>query len=156
MDRESALTRRILLTDISVMDISVPVIRPPEVTLLKHAALPPEFQPLLPLTPAVFYTLFSLADGEKHGYAIMQGTKSLSSGKFQMGPGTLYATLQRLLDLSLIEEVDGPPASTDRESRRRYYRLKGNGKLLLEAELARMDTAVRLAQRKKLATRTAE
>ena len=72
-----------------------------------------------------------------------------------MGPGTLYATLQRLLDLSLLKEVDGPDASTERDSRRRYYRLKSNGKLLLEAELARMDTALRLAQRKKLATRTA-
>ncbi|HLK04699.1 MAG TPA: PadR family transcriptional regulator [Candidatus Acidoferrum sp.] len=123
---------------------------------MKQSALPPEFQQLLPLTPAVFYVLFSLADGEKHGYAIMQESKSLSSGKFHMGPGTLYATLQRLLELSLILEVDGPAAETDRDSRRRYYRLKGHGKLLLEAELARMDTAVRLAQRKKLTTRTAE
>ncbi len=123
---------------------------------MKQTVIPPEFQPLLPLTPAVFYVLFSLADGEKHGYAIMQETKSLSSGKFQMGPGTLYSTLQRLLDLSLITEVDGPAASTDRDSRRRYYRLKGCGKLLLEAELARMDSAVRLAQRKKLVSRTAE
>lgn len=123
---------------------------------MKRSTLPREFQPPLPLTPAVFYVLFALADGEKHGYAIMQETKSLSSGKFQMGPGTLYATLQRLLDLSLIEEVDGPAAFTERDSRRRYYRLKGNGKILLEAELARMDAAVRLAQRKKLATRAAE
>lgn len=123
---------------------------------MKSSTLPSEFRPLLPLTPAVFYVLFSLADGQKHGYAIMQETKSLSSGKFRMGPGTLYSTLQRLLDLSLIDEVDGPAAATDRDSRRRYYRLKSNGKLLLEAELARMDTALRLAQRKKLATRPAE
>jgi DNA-binding PadR family transcriptional regulator len=122
---------------------------------VKQAAPPSEFRSLLPLTPAAFYVLFALADGEKHGYAIMQETNALSSGKFRMGPGTLYATLQRLLDLSLLEEVDGPVASTERDSRRRYYRLKSNGKLLLEAELARMDTAIRLAQRKKLATRTA-
>ncbi|MBS1842152.1 MAG: helix-turn-helix transcriptional regulator [Acidobacteria bacterium] len=122
---------------------------------MKQPELPPELQSLLPLTPAVFYVLFALADGQKHGYAIMQETKSLSSEKFQMGPGTLYATLQRLLDLSLLEEVDGPAASTERDSRRRYYRLTGKGKLLLEAELERMDTAVRLAQRKKLVTRAA-
>jgi len=122
---------------------------------MRQSKIPPEFQRLLPLTPTVFYVLFALAEGEKHGYAIMQETKSLSSGKFQMGPGSLYTTLQRLLDLSLIQEVDGP-ASSGRDTRRRYYRLKSNGKLLLEAELSRMDSVIRLAQRKKLVARAAE
>jgi DNA-binding PadR family transcriptional regulator len=117
--------------------------------------LPDELRSLLPLTPAVFYVLFSLADGEKHGYAIMQETESLSSGKFHMGPGTLYTTLQRLLDLGLIEEVRGSGGS-EQDSRRRYYQLAGNGKQLLEAELGRMDAAVRLARRRNLATGTAE
>lgn len=107
-----------------------------------------ELQPLLPLTPAVFYVLLALAEGEKHGYAIMQETSALSDGKFRMGPGTLYTTLQRLLDLGLIEEVDGGRSAED--SRRRYYRLMGSGQSLLEAEIARMDSAVRLARRRKL------
>ena len=64
---------------------------------------------VVPLTPAVFFVLFSLADGQKHGYAIMQETvESCRTVKFRMGPGTLYTTLQRLLDLSLIEEVAAP------------------------------------------------
>ena len=109
----------------------------------------------LPLTPAVFFVLFSLADGEKHGYAIMQGMARLSDGKVHMGPGTLYTTLQRLLDLDWIEEVQSR-AGMEGGNRRRYYRLTGNGKALLEAELSRMDSLVRLARRKKLVPRTAE
>jgi DNA-binding PadR family transcriptional regulator len=116
--------------------------------------LPDELRSLLPLTPAVFYVLFALADGEKHGYAIMQQTTALSESKFRMGPATLYTTLQRLLDLGLIEEVEGNRSSED--SRRRYYRLAGNGKSLLEAELARMESVVQLARRRKLVSGTAE
>ena len=110
--------------------------------------------PVPPLTPAVFYVMLSLADGEKHGYAIMQETTALSDGKFRMGPGTLYTTLQRLLDTGLIEEVAGKRSTED--SRRRYYRLTGRAKSLLESELARMDSAVRMARRRKLAPGTAE
>jgi len=107
-----------------------------------------DLRPVLPLTPAVFYVLFSLADGEKHGYAIMQATSALSDGKFRMGPGTLYTTLQRLLDQGLIVEVEGNRSTED--SRRRYYRLASHAKSLLESELARMEAAVRLARKRKL------
>ena len=71
---------------------------------------------LLPLTPAVFFILLALADGEKHGYAIMQDVKSLSDGQVNMGPGTLYTTIQRLLDLALIVETT---KSMSEEGRRR-------------------------------------
>jgi DNA-binding PadR family transcriptional regulator len=114
-----------------------------------------ELRGLLPLTPAVFYVLFSLASGEKHGYAIMQQMAKLSQEQFRMGPGTLYTTLQRLLDLGLIEEVQ-ESTRAEQDTRRRYYRLMGNGKLLLEAELGRMDSVVRLARRHKLVPATAE
>ena len=123
---------------------------------MKRNQLSEELQQLLPLTPAVFFVLLSLADGEKHGYAIMQGMATLSGGKFRMGPGTLYTTLQRLLDLALIEEVQGSGAAVERENRRRYYRLAGNGKVLLEEEISRMDSVVRLARRKKLVPRAVE
>ena len=116
--------------------------------------LPEELRSPVPLTAAVFYVLFALGDGEKHGYAIMQETSALSDGKFRMGPGTLYTTLQRLLDLGLIGEVDGSRRTED--GRRRYYRLTGDGKSLLEAEIARMDSVVRLARRRKLVPGTAE
>lgn len=123
---------------------------------MKRLQIPDELRKLLPLTPAVFFVLFSLADGEKHGYAIMQDMAALSGGKFRMGPGTLYTTLQRLLDLGLIEEVRGSRSVVERESRRRYYRVTGHGKTLLEEELSRMDSVVRLARTKKLVPRTAE
>jgi len=106
------------------------------------------------MTSAVFYVLFALAGGAKHGYAIMQDTSALSDGKFRLGPGTLYSTLQRLLDMGLVVEVGSSRGADD--SRRRYYRLTGNGKSLLEAELARMDSVVRAARRRKLVPGTAE
>src|SRR5580658_5435272 len=102
--------------------------------------VPEDLQHLFPLTPAVFFILFALSQGEKHGYAIMQEISVLSDGKFRMGPGTLYTTIQRLLELSLIEEVDA-----DSGSRRRYYRLTRTGKLVFKAEVSRLDAVVRLA-----------
>jgi DNA-binding PadR family transcriptional regulator len=122
----------------------------------KSNPLPSDLQSLLPLTPAVFFILFALADGHKHGYAIMQAVSTLSGEACRMGPGTLYTTLQRLLDLALIEETSGPPAASDRDSRRRYYRLTPNGKLLCEAEISRMESVVRLARRKHLVPRASE
>lgn len=91
-----------------------------------------------------------LADGEKHGYAIMQDVASLSENKVRMGPGTLYTTIQRLLDMSLIEESQGSGGASDHESRRRYYRLSGTGKTLLRDEVSRLESVVRLARQKKL------
>lgn len=123
---------------------------------MKPNRIPDDLRALLPMTPAVFYVLLSLADGQKHGYAIMQETSKLSNREFRMGPGTLYTTLQRLLDLRLIEEAELSSAGTQRESRRRYYRIAGMGRALLEAELARLDFIVHLARRKKLVPRPAE
>jgi DNA-binding PadR family transcriptional regulator len=103
---------------------------------------------LLPLTPAVFFILLALADGEKHGYAVMQQVAALSDGKFRMGPGTLYSTIQRLLELSLIEETNVRGEAQD--SRRRYYRLTRAGRALLQAELGRMDAVLKIAHKKGL------
>ena len=114
-----------------------------------------DLQRLLPLTPAVFFVLFSLSDSDKHGYAIMQESNQLSGGMVHMGPGTLYTTLQRLLDLALIQEVRGR-SSAHRDSRRRYYRLTSSGKALLAAEVRHMDSVLRLAKRKKLVPRASE
>ena len=113
----------------------------------KKIELPDEVLQLMPLTPAVFFILFALADGEKHGYAIMQETTRLSDGKFRMGPGTLYTTIQRLLELELLEEVAG---ADDADSRRRYYRLTWQGRSLLDREISRLEAVLRLAGEKKL------
>ena len=104
-------------------------------------------QALLPMTPAVFYVMLALAEGEKHGYAIMQQVETLSDGKFRMGPGTLYSTLQRLLALKLIEETLGDAGG---DSRRRYYRLKRTGHELLREEIKRMESALRFVRQNRL------
>lgn len=116
----------------------------------KKNELPNEVMRLLPLTPAVFFILFALADGEKHGYAIMQETTKLSEGRFRMGPGTLYTTIQRLLEICLIEEVCDLGDGDKRESRRRYYRLTRQGRALLDLEINRMGAVLRLASEKRL------
>jgi DNA-binding PadR family transcriptional regulator len=92
------------------------------------------------LPSAAFLILFALAGGDKHGYAIMQEARKLSEGGFQMGPATLYTTIQRLLECGWVKEVSGP---RDADSRRRYYRLTGEGDTILREELARMESLVR-------------
>lgn len=118
--------------------------------------LPDEVRKLLPLTPAVLFVLLALSEGDKHGYAIMQDANELSDGQFRMGPGTLYTTIQRLLDLSLIEETEGSSGHSSNEGRRRYYRLARSGRQLLSMELGRMENLVRRAREKKLVPRTAD
>jgi DNA-binding PadR family transcriptional regulator len=107
---------------------------------LKNTDPSDELNKLLPLTPAVFFILFALANGEKHGYAIMQEANVLSDGKFRMGTGTLYTTIQRLLEMSLIEE-----GRVDASERRRYYRLTRTGRIVFKAELSRMDKVLKVA-----------
>ena len=97
-------------------------------------------QPDTPLAPATFLILFALASGDKHGYAIMQEARKLSGNSFQLGPATLYTSIQRLLESGRIGEVPGP---RDGDSRRKYYRLTGAGKAALNAELARMEALVK-------------
>ena len=100
-----------------------------------------------PLAPASFYVLFALSEGDKHGYAIMQGVRILSEGQFDMGPATLYTNLQRLLDSRWIKEVPGPKGI---DARRRYYRITPEGRVVLAAELARMEAILRKSKALKL------
>ena len=119
---------------------------------MEKSETPDPIRELLPLTPAVFYILFVLAEGEKHGYAIMKEVETVSGGQFTMGPGTLYTTIQRLLELGLIEETS---TSSNSERRRRNYRLLRRGRQVFEAELNRMESLVRSAQRRRLVPREA-
>lgn len=96
-----------------------------------------------PLTPAVFHILLALAGGKLHGYAIAKTVLLQTGGEVRMGPGTLYGTLQRLLDQGWVVVSDSPEGV---DQRRRYYRLSSLGKRALETELQRMDTLVRTAR----------
>jgi DNA-binding PadR family transcriptional regulator len=106
---------------------------------------------LLPLTPAVLAILLALADGEKHGYAIMQAVEE--GGAPPMGPGTLYGSLDRMLRAGLVAESEGPGGTGGHTERRRYYRLAEFGSRVLQAELRRLAQTLALARRKKLVAR---
>jgi DNA-binding PadR family transcriptional regulator len=104
----------------------------------------------LPLTPAVFHLLLALADGERHGYAIMQEIAASTNGRIKMGPGTLYGTIKRLLEARLIEESDERPDPKLDDERRRYYRLTALGQRVARAEARRCAELVALARGKRL------
>lgn len=106
-----------------------------------------EFDPhsFLPLTPAVFHVLLALAGGERHGYRIMQDVAEHTDGAIRMGAGTLYGTLQRLLEQGLVDE-SATGASAGRDERRRYYRLSPRGRRVLGAEVERLESVVRTAR----------
>lgn len=105
---------------------------------------------LLPLTPAVFHILLALADGERHGYDIMRAVESLTEGKMQMGPGTLYGSIKRMLRDGLIAETDERPDPELDDSRRRYYELTAFGRQVLAAESNRLARLVEVARQMNL------
>lgn len=103
---------------------------------------------LLPLPPAFAHILIALADGERHGYAIMQEVRRLTDGTVVMGPGTLYGAVKRLLEFGLIEESAERPDPGMDDERRRYYRITRFGERVLRAETGRLSMLVRVARAK--------
>jgi DNA-binding PadR family transcriptional regulator len=97
-----------------------------------------------PLPAASLHVVLALLDGELHGYALMRRVEELSDGAVRMGPGTLYGTLNRLVDTGLIEETTDRSPRGDNE-RRRYYELTPNGRLMAIDELTRLQGLVRRA-----------
>lgn len=94
---------------------------------------------LLPLTPAVFHILLSIADTPKHGYAIMQDVEALSQNTVKIGPGTLYGSIKRMLKLNLIIETDERPNPDEDDERRRYYKITDFGYKVATAETRRLQ-----------------
>ena len=110
-------------------------------------------QDLLPLTPPVFHILLALSQGERHGYAIMQEVAADTGGSLQLGPGTLYGCLKRMLSARLVEESDERPDPDLDDERRRYYRITDLGAGALRAEAERLASAVSAARAKRLFSR---
>ena len=102
----------------------------------------------LPLTPAVFHILLALAAGDRHGYEIMKEVEGATQGVVKMGPGTLYGTIKRLLQLGLVDESGERPDPEDDDERRRYYKLTKEGRQVLEAETRRYAELVKVARSK--------
>lgn len=105
---------------------------------------------LLPLTTTVFHILLALADEERHGYSIMKTVAAQTDGHIEMGPGTLYGSIKRMVAANLIVESDERPDPEMDDSRRRYYRLTDLGTRVLVLEAARLAKAVQLAQQRDL------
>lgn len=104
----------------------------------------------LPVTPAMFQILLALADGEKHGYAILKEVALRTDDKVRLSAGTLYGNLARLESSGLIAESQKRPETKFDDERRRYYRLTEFGREVAVAEANRMDEALGQARAKKL------
>jgi len=92
----------------------------------------------LPLKPDVFYVLFVLLHGERHGYAIMREAAARSGGRVELQAGALYRLLARLLEDGLVVESQRRPAADADDERRRYYRVTPLGRRAIAAEADRM------------------
>ena len=104
----------------------------------------PDPDDYLPLAPATLHILLSLAGEPMHGYGIMQEVLRQTGGRYNLGPGTLYDNLQRLLGQKLVQAL-GRRAGDD-DPRRRYYRLSPLGQAVLAAEISRLEDLVREAR----------
>ncbi len=113
-----------------------------------------EIDSFLPLTPAMFHVLLALADGEKHGYAILKEVARRTDDKVRLSAGTLYGNLARLESAGLIVESDRRPEVGLDDERRRYYRLTELGRHVAVAEAERMQEALAQAHAKKLFRKT--
>ena len=102
----------------------------------------------LPLSESTFHVLLALADGERHGYAIMRDVTERTDGTVTLGPGTLYTSLKRLRAEGLVEENEAQRDGDD--ERRRYYRLTALGRAVARAEARRLLQLVRLAESRRL------
>jgi DNA-binding PadR family transcriptional regulator len=98
-----------------------------------------------PLSPPCFHILLSLGDGERHGYALKREISARTGGKLNLGPGVLYGSINRMLELGWIEESDDRPDPHLDDERRRYYRITSLGRKIARAEAVRMKDLVKLA-----------
>jgi DNA-binding PadR family transcriptional regulator len=110
----------------------------------------PDPQSLLPLTPPVFHILLALAEDERHGYGIMQDVAWQTNDALQLGPGTLYGCLKRMLAAGLVEESDERPDPAMDDERRRYYKMTTLGRRVVRAEAERLAGAVTAARARRL------
>jgi len=113
-------------------------------------SMPPTLEDLLPLTPPVFHILVALSDEERHGYGIMQDVDRQTDNALQLGPGTLYGCLKRMLAAGMVEESDVRPDPALDDERRRYYRMTPLGQRVVRAEAQRLANAVTTAKTRRL------
>ena len=114
--------------------------------------MPPEVpESLLPLPAATFHILIALAENDLHGYAIIQDIAARTAGEVKLGAGTLYRSIQRMLEQGLLVERRERPAPEEDDERRRYYGITPFGLAVARAEARRMAQLVKLAKASGLA-----
>ena len=116
---------------------------------------PPAPESLLPLPEAALHILMSLSDEDRHGYAVIQDVLARTGGEVRLSPGTLYRSIQRMLEQGLIVEKRERPAPEEDDERRRYYRITPLGTAVALAEARRLAELVRLARASGLAPQKA-
>jgi DNA-binding PadR family transcriptional regulator len=115
----------------------------------------PSPESLLPLPEATLHILMSLAEEDRHGYAVIQDVSARTGGAVRLSPGTLYRSIQRMLEQGLIVEKRERPAPEEDDERRRYYRITPFGASVARAETRRLSELVRLARASGLAPQKA-
>lgn len=100
---------------------------------------------LTPLSLTFFHILLSLGEGERHGYAIKREISARTNGKLKLGPGVLYGSISKMVELGLIEESDDRPDPHLDDERRRYYRITNFGRKAALAEASRLRDLAKLA-----------
>jgi DNA-binding PadR family transcriptional regulator len=103
-----------------------------------------------PLPSAAFQILLSLAEEDLHGYGIMRQVAEQTDGRMRLAPGTLYGSIQTLLEAKLIEEVGLREDAKLGQERRRYYRLTSAGRKLARSEAERLADLLRVARARKI------
>ena len=98
------------------------------------------------LPAATFHILLALAEEDRHGYAIIQNVAVRTGGDLKLSAGTLYRSIQRMLEQGLIVETRDRPAPEDDDERRRYYRITAEGTAAAKAEARRLGQLVRMAR----------
>jgi DNA-binding PadR family transcriptional regulator len=106
----------------------------------------PQADSLLPLPPAAFHILMAVADEDRHGYAIIQDVAERTGGELKLSAGTLYRSIQRMLEQGLLVETQERPAPELDDERRRYYRITAFGTAVARAEARRLMQLVKLAR----------
>ena len=94
----------------------------------------------------MFHILLALAEEDRHGYAIIQDVAARTDGELKLSAGTLYRSIQRMLEQGLIIETRDRPAPEDDDERRRYYRITPEGAAVARAEVRRLGQLVRMAR----------
>lgn len=109
----------------------------------------------LPLPPSMYNVLLALGERTLHGYGMIQAFEEMTGGAETLLPGTLYATIARMVDEGLLEETDRPPdADPSGGPRRRYYRVTGYGRAVARAESERLGRLLDVARAQDLAAET--